>query len=174
MFLILAACNSIPQRGQTSSVQPTSPPQGKLDLPSDDLPSVSIGPTAPDAEAIPAIESELQLDSGQFVFFETASAALTAEAREKIRGYARKLKIDRQHNLILEGRTDDLGSKEMCIAIATKRIEAVKNELVGQGVKLNQIQKHARGCETFNERLCSTESCRLLRRSVELKLVEKS
>ena len=136
---------------------------------------MAMEPPLQEAGTGPAPQSEPWLDPSQAVFFDITSATLTAAAREKIRSFAKKLKNDRRLNVTLIGRTDDLGSKEICIAIAAKRTEVVEDELINQGVKPNQIRKHACGCETATVRPpCSTESCRRLRRSVELQLMEKS
>ncbi|MFY9328455.1 MAG: OmpA family protein [Georgfuchsia sp.] len=116
---------------------------------------------------------ELVLDPDSTVFFEIGAADISTRSQEVLRSIARQLSSDRNINVQLIGRTDQLGSKEICVAIANKRMEAVEDALVKKGVKNRQIRKYARGCETTVDRPCSSEACKMQLRSVELKIIGK-
>ncbi len=78
------------------------------------------------------------------------------------------LKENRREVITLVGSTDDLGSREYCIAISSKRIDAVELELLKLGVYPGQIRKRPKGYEAANRTICNSEVCRHNRRRVEI------
>ena len=109
-------------------------------------------------------------DPSKTVFFEFGSAQLSDDARRTLQAIATLLRMNRRSVVTLVGNTDDLGSKEYCISVSSKRTDAVEAELQSLGVHQNQIRKQPRGYETAAEYACDTEVCRHNRRRVDIEL----
>ena len=106
------------------------------------------------------------------VFFSLGSSDITEEARSTLKKIAEMLKKQRRETVTLVGHTEDLGSREYCIAISSKRADAVEAELLKIGVYQSQIRKRPRGNEAASRKMCHSEACRHNRRRVEILFVE--
>lgn len=171
----LNGCGALPEQGGLGTVVPLphasyERQQGTAEPAS----TTSLLPSPTKNYGVAANEPEVIMDPGRVVFFEIADTGLSTKGREVIQKIAAQLYKKRSLAVTLIGRTDHLGSKEICIAIANKRLEVVEDELVRNGVKTKQIRNHVRGCEMATDRPCLSETCRRQRRSVELLIVEKS
>ena len=115
---------------------------------------------------------DLEPDPARNVFFSLGSAEISDKARATIRNIAEMLKEHRNETVILVGGTDGLGSREFCIAISSKRTDALEAELLKLGVRPIQLRKRLRGCEVASRQTCNSEACRHRRRRVEIQLAE--
>lgn len=121
------------------------------------LPSASVEPTAhPNAE--------------NAIYFDLASTELSRDALTKVLALSRQLSVDRRLHVTLVGHTDNLGSKEFCVALATKRNASVQAELIRLGVRAGQIHRRSRGCERTQQTPCWSDGCRRQQRRVDLLL----
>lgn len=168
---MLSACGTLPESGgaspSASSVSRSSTLKQDIAIANPPSPNQ---PPVQQAETVIASPTEAIPEPDHAVYFERASTDLSAPSRKILRDIAAELSADRRVSVTLIGRTDDLGSKEFCVAIANRRTKVIEDELMSRGVKANQIRKRTRGCETAWDRPCITEACRRLRRSVELKI----
>ena len=73
------------------------------------------------------------------IYFEKGSYQLTPEARELLKSKARWLLKNSDLNVIVEGHTDEAGSKEYNLALGDRRAGAVKSFLIGQGVRSGRL-----------------------------------
>jgi peptidoglycan-associated lipoprotein len=69
------------------------------------------------------------------VYFEKGSYQLTQEARELLLSKAQWLQKHPDIKVIIEGHTDEAGSKEYNLALGDRRAGAVKSFLIGLGVE---------------------------------------
>ncbi len=111
-------------------------------------------------------------DPANNVFFSFASAEISVQARATLQSVAATLNEHRRETVILVGGTDDLGSRELCVAISSKRTDAVEAELLKLGVRPSQIRKRPRGCEAVSRQSCRSETCRHRRQRVEIRFAK--
>ena len=162
---LLAACAGAPP--QNASVPPAAVEAKSAPATAPSTPAVpaanaiSIAPTKPRAP---------KLDPERAVYFPATSFDLSNESMNTLRKYAARLNGDRRLVVMLVGSSDDLGSKEMCVAIANKRVAAVEEELLNLGVRQQQIRKVARGCEAVSDLACTADNCRQQYRRVDLRI----
>ena len=96
-------------------------------------------------------ERELRAEKIKFmyedVYFEKGSYALTPEAKELLIRKAEWLHNNPEINVIIEGHTDERGSKEYNIAFGDRRAGAVKSFLIKQGIASQRLNAVSFGKE---------------------------
>jgi OmpA-OmpF porin, OOP family len=82
------------------------------------------------------------------VLFETGKANLFPGAIRTINKLAEFLKKYSDRNVLIEGHTDSVGSEEYNLGLSEKRADAVREELVKQGISSEQISPEDMGKNT--------------------------
>jgi peptidoglycan-associated lipoprotein len=88
------------------------------------------------------------------IYFKKGSYKLMPEARELLKRKARWLQKNSDLKVIVEGHSDEAGSKEYNLALGDRRAGAVKSFLIGQGVQSGRLIAVSYG----NEKPISTGS----------------
>jgi peptidoglycan-associated lipoprotein len=90
-----------------------------------------------------ARERELRAEKIKFmyedVYFNKGSYKLMPEARELLQRKALWLQKNPDIKVVVEGHTDEAGSKEYNFALGDKRAGAVKSFLIGQGIESSRL-----------------------------------
>ncbi len=73
------------------------------------------------------------------IYFTKGSYKLMPAARELLKSKARWLQKNSDLKVIVEGHTDEAGSKEYNLALGDRRAGAVKSFLIGQGVQSGRL-----------------------------------
>ena len=107
--------------------------------------SVTLGARAGSGAAVPATMARV-------VYFDFDSFVLRDDARPVIEAHARMLMGDRSRRLMIDGHTDERGSREYNLALGQKRAAAVARALVLLGVQESQIEPVSFGEERPAER----------------------
>jgi peptidoglycan-associated lipoprotein len=98
-----------------------------------------------------AEERELRAEKIKFMYedisFKKGSYALTPEAEEILSRKADWLHKHPEINVIIEGHTDERGSKEFNIAFGDRRAGAVKSFLIGKGIARERMNAVSFGKE---------------------------
>ena len=98
-----------------------------------------------------AEERELRAEKIKFmyedVYFKKGSYALTTEAKELLIRKAEWLHKHSEINVVIEGHTDERGSKEFNIAFGDRRAGAVKSFLIKQGIDRERLNAVSFGKE---------------------------
>jgi peptidoglycan-associated lipoprotein len=98
-----------------------------------------------------AEERELRAEKIKFmyedVYFQKGSYALTPEAKDLLIRKAEWLDKHPEINVIIEGHTDERGSKEYNIAFGDRRAGAVKSFLIRQGIERQRLNAVSFGKE---------------------------
>ena len=98
-----------------------------------------------------AEERELRAEKIKFmyedVYFKRGSYALTPEAKELLIRKAEWLHKHPEINVVIEGHTDERGSKEFNIAFGDRRAGAVKSFLIKQGIDRERLNAVSFGKE---------------------------
>ena len=121
--LVLAACSS--------SKQADLPPAAPVVQPS--------VPRTGGVGAAPGSEQDFMLNVGRRVFFAEGSAAIDSTARTTIRNQVQWLKANPQWKAKIQGFADDPGGDAQQTALSQKRADAVKNDMVSQGIAASRI-----------------------------------
>ncbi|HKF64511.1 MAG TPA: peptidoglycan-associated lipoprotein Pal [Dongiaceae bacterium] len=141
--LLLAACSSKPADTGNANTSGTTPPASTATVPQ--------GPAAGSPEEFTTVV-------GDRIFFGFDRYDLTAEAQGQLQKIAAWLKTYPQWRFVIEGHTDDRGTREYNLALGERRATAAKNYLVALGIDANRMQTISYGKE---RPVCteSTESC---------------
>ena len=81
------------------------------------------------------------------VFFGFDKSNLTADAVAVLKNQAEWLKANPETTVVIEGHTDDRGTRDYNLALGERRAVAVKNYLISQGVDADRIQVISYGKE---------------------------
>jgi peptidoglycan-associated lipoprotein len=74
------------------------------------------------------------------IYFDFDSYTIRAEYRATVEAHARYLISNRERKLVVQGNTDDRGSREYNLALGQKRAEAVRKALITLGATENQLE----------------------------------
>lgn len=158
--LLLQACTTT---GDNTSVRP----QAAADKPGNaKAASLSQGPRTP-SDAAPA-PGETAGFEGPQVVFTPGSSEVPRTATPTLDDVAAKLKADPLVNVVLVGHTEDLGSAEFSVAVATRCTQAVSQALVKRGARPSQIRMQPRGHSKTVARQCTTVACKKQMRRVDI------
>lgn len=107
---------------------------------------------------IAALTDPSSILSRRSVYFDFDSFVIRSEFASLIEAHANFLNQNPQMRMMIQGNTDERGSREYNLALGQKRAEAVKRALVVLGVSENQVESVSLGEEKprCTER---TESC---------------
>lgn len=81
------------------------------------------------------------------IYFDFDSYTVRDEYRGTIEAHARYLAANKGRNVIVQGNTDDRGSREYNLALGQKRAEAVRRALAALGVPDSQVEAVSLGEE---------------------------
>ena len=81
------------------------------------------------------------------VFFGFDKSNLSAEAVKVLKVQAEYLKANPEKQIVVEGHTDDRGTREYNLALGERRAVAVKNYLISRGVDADRIRVISYGKE---------------------------
>lgn len=100
-----------------------------------------------DIEIKEKIVEEVEISVPDRVFFEFNTYHLGTEARRTLDTQAEWLLADSVVEVVIEGNTDERGSREYNLALGQKRADAVKKYLVNKGVRSSRITAISNGKE---------------------------
>ncbi len=112
----------------------------------------SDGATTSGAQAAAAfqghpLDNPQSILSSRVIYFEFDSASIRNEDRATIQAHAEYLSQHSSASVVLEGHTDERGSREYNIALGEKRAKAVRQLLLFQGAVASQLQTVSYGEE---------------------------
>lgn len=163
LMIALGACTAPEQRQIVTS--PVTDPyttnasgvavyKSNLNRPGTRLPGTPAPITAADFKAV-----------GDSVQFAAGDAALSPEARTRLRAQAEWLAQNEGWNALVEGHADDPGPREYNLALGARRASAVEEYLVANGVPQSRLSTISYGRERPLD-ACESEACRALNRRV--------
>ena len=151
---LLSACASDPattqtsvpveDRTQTAQVPKTQP--------------VDTRPLAPSSQSANPLKDPNNVLSKRSVFYDLDSFDVKAEYKAMIEAHGRYLADNPKVKLLLQGNTDDRGSREYNLSLGSKRAEGVKKMLSVLGAKEEQMEAVSFG-EEKPRADCAEEAC---------------
>ena len=136
LSLVLAACSST-GTDTASQVEDRSAGAG--------VTTVTAGGTS--GSGIAALTDPNNILSKRSVFFDFDSYIIKSEAKALVEAHARFLVQNQQMKMLIQGNTDERGSREYNLALGQKRADVVKQALLLLGAKESQIESVSLGEE---------------------------
>lgn len=169
LALVLAACKSTPMTTAPVKVEDKSPAQ--------------TAPKAADTGADTSAVKEVSIDSSatgnnplkdpnnilskRNVYFDFDSDAVKAEFKPMLEAHAKYLLANSNAKVVLQGNTDDRGTREYNLSLGQRRSVAVKKSLNLLGVQDKQIETVSFGKEKATPG-CTDDACAKLNRRVDV------
>ncbi len=145
---ILAGCSSTPMVGEEQSHAPVEDRSGAQAGGVAPPPVTAINAGAGGAGAgFAALRDPNNILSKRSVFFDYDSFVVKEEFRPLVEAHAKFLLANPTAKMLIQGNTDDRGSREYNIALGQKRADAVRKLLSLLGVKDEQVESVSLGEE---------------------------
>ncbi len=137
LALLIAGCSSTPDADQANA--PVEDGRGKVA-------TVEAGNV--NGSKLPReLTDPKSILSRRSIFFDYDRFDVKDEYRELVTAHARFLSNNRQFKMLIQGNTDERGSREYNLALGQKRADAVKRMLVMLGVREDQVESVSLGEE---------------------------
>lgn len=101
---------------------------------------------------------DFTLNAGDRVFFQLNSSVLDATAQQTLRLQAQWLERYPNYRILIEGHSDERGTRQYNIALGARRAVAARDYLIAQGVSSTRIETISYGKER-PVALCNAASC---------------
>ena len=137
---LVAGCSSTPDTGAQQSGAPVESRDG-----SQVAPVVAGGPTG--VKLPPELTDPKSILSKRSVYFDYDKFEIKADAKDLVAAHAKFLVNNRQFKMLIQGNTDERGSREYNLALGQKRADAVKKALVLLGAREDQVESVSLGEE---------------------------
>ncbi|MDR1710101.1 MAG: peptidoglycan-associated lipoprotein Pal [Candidatus Accumulibacter sp.] len=136
--LVLAACASTPDDEQAAAPV-ESRTGGKV---------AAVSANGASARRLPSeLTDAKSILSKRSVYFDYDKFDIKPEYRDLVAAHAKFLTNNRQFRMLIQGNTDDRGSREYNLALGQKRADAVKKQLVLLGAREDQVESVSLGEE---------------------------
>jgi peptidoglycan-associated lipoprotein len=141
---LLAGCASSVKLDDTPVESRTATPVGTANTAGSRTPSGSTTP-APQSQVATvdltkSANAAAAAELGRIVYFDFDSFVIKDEFKSVVEGNARSMSANKQRRMVVEGHTDDRGSREYNLALGQKRAEAVVRSLALLGVGPTQVE----------------------------------
>ncbi|MGD9871306.1 MAG: peptidoglycan-associated lipoprotein Pal [Thauera sp.] len=134
LALTLAACSSTGPETAGTAVE-------------DSVGVATVTASGVDGSGIAALTDPNNILSKRSVFFDFDSYVIKPEARPLVEAHARFLVQNPQMRMLIQGNTDERGSREYNLALGQKRSDVVKQALLLLGAQESQIESVSLGEE---------------------------
>jgi peptidoglycan-associated lipoprotein len=139
---LLAGCGTTPDTEE----QPAAPVEQRIGGGDDEVAPVVAG----DMEGRrlpPELTDPKSILSRRSIYFDYDKFDIKPEYRDLVAAHAKFLVTNRQFRILIQGNTDERGSREYNLALGQKRADAVKERLVLLGVREEQAESVSLGEE---------------------------
>ena len=162
LALMLSACKSTPMADKPASVEDKSPSSQSATKPADpNADTTGIKEVAIDSNANNGnnpLKDPNNILSKRNIYFDYDSDSIKAEFKPVIEAHAKYLLANGNAKVILQGNTDERGTREYNLSLGQRRSVAVKKSLNLLGVQDKQIETVSFGEEKATPN-CADEAC---------------
>ena len=142
LALLVAGCSSTPDTTEQTSA-PVESRSGTTDgkiatVTANGMDSRKLPPELTDPKSILSKRS---------VYFDYDKFDIKAEYKDLVAAHAKFLTNNRQFKMLIQGNTDERGSREYNLALGQKRADAIKKQLVLLGAREDQVESVSLGEE---------------------------
>ena len=171
LALVLSACKSTPMNTKPVAVEDKSPAQVTKPVENTGADTSAVKEVAIDGNTTDSGNNPLKdpnnILSKRNVYFDFDSDAVKAEFRPMLEAHAKYLLAHNTAKVILQGNTDERGTREYNLSLGQRRSVAVKKSLNLLGVQDAQIETVSYGEEKATEG-CADDACSKLNRRVDV------
>ena len=153
---LLSDCTTDPVKTQTSVPVEDRTQTSQAQKPS--TTPVDTRPLTPSVQTANPLKDPNNVLSKRSVFYDLDSFDVKAEYKPMIEAHGRYLADNPKVKLLLQGNTDDRGSREYNLSLGSKRAEGVRKMLSVLGAKEDQVEAVSFG-EEKPRADCAEESC---------------
>lgn len=159
LALLLAACKSTPMADKPASVEDKSPAGASTTTTDSGADTNSIKELNVDGAATgnSPLNDPNNILSKRSVYFDFDSDAVKAEFSPMLEAHAKYLLANSNTKIVLQGNTDERGTREYNLSLGQRRSVAVKKSLNLLGVQDKQIETVSYGEEKATT--CADETC---------------
>jgi peptidoglycan-associated lipoprotein len=150
---VLQGCGSTPPADDKAGVEDRNPNAKPVEPPTPGVkPAPSGGVTSKPIAEPPRASQDPRKDpnnilSKRSIFYDYDSDAIKDEFRPMLQAHAKYLSSNRAERMLIQGNTDERGSREYNIALGQRRADAVKRMLVLLGAQESQVEAASLGEE---------------------------
>ncbi|MFZ4535612.1 peptidoglycan-associated lipoprotein Pal [Propionivibrio sp.] len=138
LALLITGCSSTPD----------GPEQGGAPVESRDGSVATVNAGGVDGRKLPAVLTDPKsILSKRSVYFDYDKFEVKSEYKDLVTAHAKFLADNRQFKMLIQGNTDDRGSREYNLALGQKRADAVKKMLTLLGAREEQVESVSLGEE---------------------------
>ena len=138
LALLIAGCSSTPNTEE----------QGGAPVDSRDGTVATVTAAGADSRKLPPeLTDPKSILSKRSVYFDYDKFEIKSEYRDLVAAHGKFLTGNRQFKMLIQGNTDERGSREYNLALGQKRSEAVKRQLVLLGAREDQLESVSLGEE---------------------------
>lgn len=144
-LLFIAACNKKPKEvmnkiTEGSSSQKTEQTKQNENINNQDTADLR-------DTIVPGSAKDFLINVGDRVFFDFDSSTITEKAQTTLKGQAAWLRAYPSVDLIIQGHTDERGTREYNLALGERRANSVKSYLIALGIASDRLQTISYGKE---------------------------
>ncbi len=141
LALLIAACSSTPESGDQAAGAPV-----ETRAAGPGVATVTTGSV--DSRGLPAaLTDPKSILSKRSVYFDYDSYEVKAEYKDLVTAHAKFLTENRQFKMLIQGNTDERGSREYNLALGQKRADAIRKMLSLLGAREDQLESVSLGEE---------------------------
>lgn len=142
LALLIAACSSTHDTGdQAAGGAPVETRGGSAGV-------TTVTTGGVDARTLPAVLTDPKsILSKRSVYFDYDNYEVKAEYKDLVTAHAKFLTDNRQFKILIQGNTDERGSREYNLALGQKRADAIKKMLALLGAREDQLESVSLGKE---------------------------
>ena len=139
LALLITGCSSTPDTAEQTSAPVESRTSGNVaTVTAGDMDSRKLPPELTDPKSILSKRS---------VYFDYDKFDIKAEYKDLVAAHAKFLVNNRQFKMLIQGNTDERGSREYNVALGQKRADAIKQMLIMLGAREEQVESVSLGEE---------------------------
>ena len=139
LALLIAGCSSTPDSGQDPAPVDSRSGDGSVT-------TVDTG-TVDGRKLPPELTDSKSILSRRSIYFDYDKFEIKSEYKDLVAAHAKFLVNNRQFKMLIQGNTDERGSREYNLALGQKRSDAVKRMLVLLGAREEQVESVSLGEE---------------------------
>lgn len=138
---LLAACSSTPETSDTAAGAPVESRGSGASV-------ATVSGDGVDGRRLPAVLTDPKsILSKRSVYFDYDSYEVKSEYKDLVTAHAKFLNENRQFKMLIQGNTDERGSREYNLALGQKRADAIKKMLALLGAREEQLESVSLGEE---------------------------
>jgi len=139
LALLIAGCSSTPDAPDANGAQVETPNSGNVA-------TVTAG-NVDSRKLPPELTDPKNILSKRSVYFDYDKYDVRAEYKDLVTAHAKFLANNRQFKILIQGNTDDRGSREYNLALGQKRADAIKKMVTLLGAREDQVESVSLGEE---------------------------